>query len=86
MAGVKSKVDAIAYHTGLDYSEVKDYRYQSGHTTKPIYAIGEGYLTCTRTGERPGQGRWMKFKWVEVPDAFVNQFNYKIYRSTELED
>lgn len=80
-----SKVEAIAHHTGLEYSEVKDYRYHQGHTTKPIYAIGEGYITCTRIGEKPAQGRWMKFKWVEVVDSFVNVNGYKIYQSTELE-
>jgi hypothetical protein len=80
-----SKVEAIAHHTGLEYSEVKDCRYHFGHTTKPIYAVGETYITCTRIGEKPGQGRWRTLKWVEVADSFVNQNGYKIYKATEFE-
>lgn len=83
---IKSPTQAIATHLQMDYAELKDYRYHYGHTSRPVYAVSENYWCCTKGSQKPASHRdGMEWKWVEVKDAFVNQYGYILWKSTSSE-
>jgi len=83
---IKSRRDALAAHLSLDLADVNYYRYHTGHTSIPVYAFTEAYYCVTRGSEKPAKHRdGIEWKWVEVPDNYINQDGYKIWKAgTEI--
>lgn len=57
-------IEVIATTLGMDYDELKEYRYQPGHTNRAIYAVGDYYYT---TGKRKPKD---DYAWQEHRDQF----------------
>lgn len=75
---IKTKQQAIAIHLGMDSGELKDYRYQYGHTGKdPVYTVDD-YYTATRTGKLPDMER---FNWIQVKDDYLTGLGWNIWKA-----
>lgn len=80
---MKTAIEALASHLNYDISELKEYRYQPSRSTKPIYSIGDDYLTCIKGKQKPAQSternadEWF---WEEIKNDFVNKYGFKILR------
>lgn len=80
---IKTRREALAQHCGLDAAELSDYRYHYGHTSQAVWTIGDDYYTITKGSQKPAVHRsGQKWKWVEVPDSYVNQSGWKIWKHT----
>lgn len=86
---IKSAKNALASHFGWDISEMKDYEYQHGRFTKPVFAVGDEYW-CASTDDKKlpksADGLGVEFKWEEVKDGMVNESGWKIFKSVSVED
>lgn len=71
--------EALAMHLGWDVSELKDYRYQPGRTSKAVYAIGNDYMCATKGKDKPATHEGIDFQWKEVPDNHLNPLGFKIW-------
>lgn len=69
---------ALAEHLGIDYSELKDYRYHAGKSSTPIYAIDDCYYCA---GKKAAIHMDIEFDWIEVPDKYINSFGIKIFKT-----
>lgn len=50
---IRGTADAIATYIGSDIIDVRESRYQYGHTgTLQIYVIGNDYMTAVKTGKK----------------------------------
>lgn len=58
----KQAAEIIADFLGMDLAEMKDYRYHYGHTSVPVYAIGQDYFCSPPTNSKPPKsfGEWKK--------------------------
>jgi hypothetical protein len=78
---MKTPTEALANHLQMDYSELKDYRYHYGHTSRPVYALEDSYYCITKGSQKAATHRsGMEWEWVEVKDRFINEHGYKIWK------
>lgn len=79
---IKSKREAIATYTGMDFYDIEDLRYHQGQTSQPVYAFTDYYLCVARKGQKPAKHRsGMEWEWEEVVDSYVNGYGYKIWKA-----
>ena len=79
---MKTPTEAIATFLQMDIAELKDYRYHYGHTSRPVYAVGDNYYCCTKGSQKSATHRsGMEWEWKEIADIFINKFGYKIWKS-----
>lgn len=64
----------LASTLGLEYGELKEYRYQPTRTKCAIYAIGNFYYTISKTPPE-----FAGVVWSENRDQFFARDGYKIY-------
>jgi len=85
---INSPSAALATHLEYDNKELAEYKYQPGRFTRTVYALNDAYYCATADKKKlPKNTRGdANFKWVEVPDRFVNDFGYFIFKATETED
>jgi hypothetical protein len=75
-----TKNQAFASHCGLDLSESREYRYHTGRTSQPVWAIDNAYYCVTKGNELPATHRdGMEWNWTEIADQHLNQYHYKIW-------
>lgn len=55
----------IAETLGMDAAEIGEYRYQSTRTRHPVYAIGDGYYSVSKTTPNVSG-----YKWEPLKDQF----------------
>lgn len=71
----KSAAEIIAFVTGQDYAEMKDYRYQSTRTGNvAVYAFGNDYYCCPTVKQKPPEGFCV---WT----AIAAEYGRTVYRS-----
>lgn len=77
---------ALANHLGWDVADLKDCEYQRSQFTKAVYVIGNDYYCAVKNGQPLPKAKAgstaTDFNWIEIPDSFVNQFEWKIYKHT----
>lgn len=79
---IKRRAEAIAIHLGLAAEDLDYYRYQYGHTSQAVWAIGDGYYCVTKGSQKPPKRRDdSTWNWKEVPDAYVNESGWKIWEA-----
>lgn len=79
---IRNKAQALAHNTGMDVTELKDYRYHYGRTSKPIWSIDNQYYCVTLLNESPANHRdGMVFEWVKLTDNFAAHYGYQIWIS-----
>ncbi len=83
---MKSSKEALATHLGMDIAELKNYVYQSGYFTKPVYTIENRYYCCSKnTPAKSRDSYGTQFIWIEVKDEFVNKHGWKIFMNLNLD-
>ena len=61
-----SACKVLAGTFSCDTNDIKEYRYQSGKTTRPIYAIGSKYFAIGKTKPKDDMGG----EWKQNKDQF----------------
>lgn len=72
----KRAAEYIAELIGMDLADMKDYRYHYGHTSCPVYAIGNDYFCCPSTGQKPPKG------WEWKPQDVSSRDGRIVYKAT----
>ena len=85
----KSPMQALAQYIDFDLAEMKEYRYHAGHTSIPVYTVGDYYYCCVKGNGKPakylhrGNDQSIQWNWVKATDVgatFAAQDGYTIYK------
>lgn len=55
--------EMVAEAVNMDIADVSDYRYHYGHTSIPVFAIGETYYCATKIDGKPATYRGEEGRW-----------------------
>jgi len=82
---MKTSKEALCTHLNADWYSLSEYAYHPGRYSRTVYAIADGYYCATKDGKlpKPTKSTEPNFEWVEVPDAWVNKYGFKIYKAKE---
>jgi hypothetical protein len=69
----------LATEWSMDISDINEYRYHYGMTTKPVYSIDNAYYCATRKGQKPAKHRSIEFEWKEHSSKFADSINWQIW-------
>ena len=83
---MKLAKDALACHLCIDKSELTKANYKKGSYSKTIYKVGNWfYIAKTDSQQFPKNihknSDAEDFVWMEIPDPYVNDKGWKIYRA-----
>jgi hypothetical protein len=83
---MKTAKEAIACYLCIDKAELTKANYKKENFTKAIYKIGDDFFTAKMDFQQFPKRRNKNsededFKWQEIPDPYVNERGWKIYRA-----
>lgn len=78
--------ELLAAYLMWDIADLKECRYHYGHTTKPVFTVGDDYYCIVKDGQKPAQSTLNPgmntgdhWTWTEVVDRITNEKGYRIY-------
>lgn len=79
-----NSAEAVANQLGMDISIVKDTQYHHGHTSSPVFVIGDFYYCASKKGKNPAT-RYVEndgWDWVKFEPNLVNkQLGWSVWKS-----
>ena len=79
-----NSAEAVASHLGLEISEVKNMQYHHGHTSSPVFVIGDCYYCASKKGKDPAT-RYVEndgWDWVKCePNPINRQLGWIVWKA-----
>ena len=69
---------ALATHLGWDVADVRDCRYQQGHTRGLVFSVGEYYYTVCKVGKKPAK---FDLEWEAVDSWITTPYQWLVFRA-----
>jgi hypothetical protein len=75
-----TSAQVIAETFGIDFSDMKDYRYQAGRSDKPIYSIDDDYYCASKIGNKPAEHFTIDFEWSKQESVFADKIGWQVWK------
>lgn len=80
MARKYKSADIIAMEFCWDIADLRDYRYQSTRTDKPIFAIGNTYYCASPISKPPAKHQAIDYEWVKYESKLAENYGWQIWK------
>jgi hypothetical protein len=84
---MKTAKEALACYLCIDKADLTKANYKKGQFTKSIYKIGDAFYAAKMDFQQlPRKKKHSEaedFQWQEIPDPYVNDKGWKIYRAIQ---